>query len=388
MPASQFAAALVTELARHPALASNGRPLWIVAPVERSAYLDAIEAAAASQPFLRGYLRYWLRYPSSSPAPGTWYDELATAAQSGRYGVLLHFQSENLMGAVVHAHTVGLAVGIYGVPGPGHGDAVMASLREDVDFISTDYHVGRARTLVQAADVIAWFNAADADCVSGGELVVHQNDEDVAGGLSIAWQRELGVAATSTKYGSPELSQLPSGDSLAGRALRYAGSEILDLYTLPTSQVLMTATARPTGTRLGILITGHNPFVWGNSTALQSIAGLGSQRTITYANTQAAADNTCSSANGKFTGKLDATSSFVVSYVYDTTVGGALLINGGCAGSHVADGPATSIDTRKWYVGGIGETTDPLGGFYFFEGFIQQVMIAHWKSHVSDGVNP
>jgi len=93
------------------------------------------------------------------------------------------------------------------------------------------------------------------------------------------------------------------------------------------------------------------------------------------------------STNNRFGGKLNGGDSFATVYAYDTATGGSFLINHQCAGAHRAHGNATTKSGEKWYVGGVGGTNDPNGGYHFFRGYIQQVMIAHWSAHNTDGVN-
>jgi len=386
--ATSFAVALLNLLNQHRGLIKNGRPLIVIAPQARRTYLTALKQQADAYPFLRTYLRYYVRFPSPAPSVAAWYDQIDAEAAAGFHGVQLHYQSTSLFGGAMYARSKGMAVGLYGVQGPQHGDVVIGTMREDVDWISTKVNAAKARLIVQKADVIGWFNAGDADCLSGSTLSIYRNDTATSGGSPAKTTRTLGVAATSNAYGSPSVGDFGADQDLVGKVLSFSGKEILDLYERHTTAFLMSAATNidpPTGA--GTWFSGDGWFFGSTSSATVASTFSGGNDGVAYQNGQAAPDNKCQSANGLFGGTLNGGDSFVLTYAYDPAAGGGMLANHLCAGGHPPLGNVTTTSGAKWYVGGVGNTNDPLGSYYFYEGHIQQVMIAHWGAHNTDGVN-
>ncbi len=80
-------------------------------------------------------------------------------------GVELEYRTSDLFGKIQQAKALGLGVGLYTVP-ESMGEAYLSALREDVDFLTTDYDLGatakatNVRALVQEKTALVYLNTA------------------------------------------------------------------------------------------------------------------------------------------------------------------------------------------------------------------------------------
>jgi glycerophosphoryl diester phosphodiesterase len=90
-------------------------------------------------------------------------NDIRTTKNLGFHGVELEYRMDDLFGALMQAKLLGLGVGVFTTP-PSLGEVYVSALREDVDFITTDYDSGAtpvatsARALVQEATSLLYMN--------------------------------------------------------------------------------------------------------------------------------------------------------------------------------------------------------------------------------------
>lgn len=90
-------------------------------------------------------------------------NDIRTTKNLGFHGVELEYRMDDLFGALMQAKLLGLGVGVFTTP-PRLGEVYLSALREDVDFITTDYDNGAtpvatsARALVQEATSLLYMN--------------------------------------------------------------------------------------------------------------------------------------------------------------------------------------------------------------------------------------
>ncbi len=161
-------------------------------------------------------------------------DEIAQAAVSGYGMVEFHYQDRDLFGKLVYARSLGLGINVWTVPVP-MGEVFVTGLREEVDAITTDWPVDKARAAVEEDNVLVYLNTWDQP--HDGDTVTWHKEDD---GLSLA-----GINGPDRPSGE----EWGVGQGLFGTVLAFEpeGSQHLPLYDadcLPDSGVFVTAAVR------------------------------------------------------------------------------------------------------------------------------------------------
>jgi len=193
-----FAKALFNVIDKTPSVARNGRPLWVRATYSNRAYLQALAAEAKRRTVAGPYVRFVVADPGGDAA--VFYSQQLTGASLDfADAVSVDYRHPNALYRLERLRSAGKAAILEEVPGPGHGEMVLAALRERADAIITNYRADQARRIVTRQDVGIFFSGNDIS-TDGRFLTVH----GVQNAKAITWQQELDKL-TSLSNGTPVL---------------------------------------------------------------------------------------------------------------------------------------------------------------------------------------
>ena len=156
---------------------------------------------------------------------------IAQSCQDGFQGVEFHYQDSNLFGKIVFARSLGLGVNLWTIP-VSLGEVFLAGLREEVDALTVDYPVDKARQVVEDKNLLVYLNSWPRDGDEG----------------TVLWSEGGGALreAPTDQPGTPAYKFLDVGEELFGGVLELdAGKrEVVTFYdadNLPGEGYLITA---------------------------------------------------------------------------------------------------------------------------------------------------
>jgi hypothetical protein len=280
----------------------------------------------------------------------------------GFQGVEFEYRMPSLFGALMQAKLLGLGVGVYTLPAS-MGEAYLSALREDVDFMTTDYDRGAtakassARALVQESTSLLYMNTAQqtaypltykrtgtADSSVGEsngtpmlEVLAVTSDEDRVGGSMVF-------------EGAQSVTTWDADNAAAGGFLVTAVVNFDDLTPAATASIVAKSDAggfalEQTGTvlRFGVYVGG----------------------TYTYATAPLSAFN--------------GTDSYFIVGAYDGDGAVRLWVNNVERTASASISGGVGLDNSPVVIG-----ADPQGATnrrFFFKGKIQQVIVQKWRNH-------
>jgi hypothetical protein len=351
----------VLRAARDHGYASAGRPLFLRAFLDggnRHQHLVRAKSLLAATEFagIRDHVRFHALVQSNVRAG------IRTAKSLGFHGVELEHKMTSLFGAMQQAKLLGLGVGVYTQPAS-MGELYLSALREDVDFITTDYdraatpNASSVRSLVQEATSLLYMNTAQQSAFPLVYKRTNATDSSVNAGTGVPTLEWLSVTSDEDRVGgSMVFAGAQSvgtwdGDNLsAGGFLVSAVVNFDDLTSGATAAIVAKSDSggfalEQAGTllRFGVYVNG----------------------TYSYATTPLSAFN--------------GTDSYFIVGAYDGNGAVRLWVN------NVEKTPSASV------AGGVGTNTspivigaDPQGATtrrYFFKGKVQQAMVQRWRDH-------
>ena len=292
---------------------------------------------------------------------------IAQSRQDGFQGVEFHYQDSNLFGMLTFARSLGLGINVWTIP-VSLGEVFLAGLREEVDALTVDYPVDKARQVVEDKNLLVYLNAWPRD---GSQNTVFWRDG--AGALH---------EAPTSHPGTPDYSLWGTGRSLFGGVLDLDASnkEIVTFYdadNIPRQGYFITAVVEFDDLALadgetsailskadsgGFALELHNPIGSGG-TVLRFGVYVGG---YVYGTVPASLLNT--------------TDSFLLTGAYDGDGGVWLWVN------HSSDNL-----TKDQASGGVGWNSSPVllgadpqgvgGSRFHFSGKVQQAQVQAWGSH-------
>ncbi|XZG68721.1 LamG-like jellyroll fold domain-containing protein [Chitinibacteraceae bacterium HSL-7] len=144
--------------------ASAGRPVFLRAFLDgNNRHQHLVRAKALLQQSEFAGIRDHIRFHAL--IEGDIRNRIRSAKSLGFDGIELQYQTANLFGALQQARQLGLGVGVYTTPAS-MGELYLSALREDVDFITTDYDLGSnpeassARALIEESTSLMYLNTA------------------------------------------------------------------------------------------------------------------------------------------------------------------------------------------------------------------------------------
>jgi len=142
---------------------------------------------------------------------------IAQSLQDGFQGVEFHYQDSNLFGKLVFARSLGLGINVWTIP-VSLGEVFLAGLREEVDALTVDYPVDKARQVVEDNNLLIYLNAWPRDGTQG----------------TVLWTDGTGLIheAPTGHPGTPDYNLWGAGESLFGGVLELDASnqEIVTFY--------------------------------------------------------------------------------------------------------------------------------------------------------------
>jgi glycerophosphoryl diester phosphodiesterase len=327
--------------------------------------------AALRDPAFRA-LRPWIKLnelfsKNQVASIATFQQLIAQSRQDGFHGVEFHYQDSNLFGKIVYARSLGLGVNLWTIP-VSLGEVFLAGLREEVDALTVDYPVDKARQVVQDRNLLLYLNAWPGDGSLG----------------TVQWWNGIGVLreALTGHPGTPDYSSCSVGEELFGGVLDLEASkqEIVKFYdadNVPWQGYFITAVVKFDDLALadgetsailskadsgGFALELHNPIGSG-TTVLRFGVYVGG---YVYGTVPVSVLNT--------------TDSFLLTGAYDGDGGVWLWVN------HSSDNL-----TKGQAFGGVGLNNSPVllgadpqgtaSSRFHFSGKVQQVQVQRWGQH-------
>jgi len=327
--------------------------------------------AALRDPAFRA-LRPWVKLnelfsKNQVASIATFQQMIAQSRQDGFHGVEFHYQDSNLFGKIVFARSLGLGVNIWTIP-VSMGEVFVAGLREDVDALTVDYPVDKARQVVEDKNLLLYLNSWPRDGI-----------QDV-----VLWTDGAGMLreAPTGHPGTPDYNFWNVGSGLFGDVLEFDANnqEIVTFYdadNIPWQGYFITAVVKFDDLALadgetsailnksdsgGFALELHNPIGSG-ATVLRFGVYVGG---YLYGSVPASLLNT--------------TDSFLLTGAYDGDGGVWLWVN------HSSDNL-----TKDQAFGGVGLNNSPVllgadpqgvgSSRFHFSGKVQQVQVQAWGAH-------
>ena len=349
----------VLRTVRDKGYAAAGRPVFLRAFMDgRHQHLVRAQALLATSEFagIRDHIRLHTLIESDIR------NNIRATKSLGFDGVELQYQTSDLFGKLEQARQLGLGAGIYTVPAS-MGEAFISALREDVDFITTDYDLAatalssNVRALVQENTSLVYLNAArqsayplsyrrtntadyalaSSNTMPGLEWLAVTSDEDRIGGSMVftgtqsvtTWDADNATDGGFLVTAVVNFDDLTSGGTASIVAKSDAGGFALEQAGMQL--------------RFGVHVNG------GYSYATTPLIGL----------------------NG--------TNSYFIIGAYDGNGAVRLWVNNVERMASASISGGVTLNNSPVVIG-----ADPQGATdrrYFFKGKIQQVMVQKWRNH-------
>jgi len=339
--------------------AKAGRPVFLRAFMDgRHQHLVRAKALLAQSEFasIRDHVRFHTLIESNIRS------NIRTTKSLGFDGVELEYRMTSLFGALMQAKMLGLGVGVYTTPAS-MGELYLSALREDVDFITTEYDRGATALPIQSRALIAESTS-----------LVHMNTAQ-----QTAWP--LTYARTnSTRYGiaqsatTPALEQLAvtSDEDRVGGSMVFSGTQSVTTWQ---------ADNETNGGFMVSAVVNFDDLTSGATAAIiakSDSGGFALEQAGTLLRFGVYVNGGYQYATAPLS-LFNGTDSYFIVGAYDGNGAVRLWVN------NVERTPSVSVS------GGVGLNTspivigaDPQGATdrrYFFKGKIQQVMVQRWRDH-------
>ncbi|QET05232.1 hypothetical protein FOB72_24705 [Cupriavidus pauculus] len=339
--------------------AKAGRPVFLRAFMDgRHNHLVRAKALLAQSEFagIRDYVRFHTLIESDIR------NNIRTTRSLGFHGVELEYRMTSLFGALMQAKMLGLGVGVYTTPAS-MGELYLSALREDVDFITSDYDRGAAPLATSARALIAEPTS-----------LVHMNAAQQTA-WPLTYARTNGTRyAINQSASTPTLEQLSvaSDEDRVGGSMVFAGAQSATTWQADND------------TNGGIMVSAVVNFDDLTSGATAAIVaksdsgGFALEQAGTLLRFGVYVNGGYQYATAPLS-LFNGTDSYFIVGAYDGNGAVRLWVN------NVERTPSVSV------TGGVGLNTspivigaDPQGATdrrYFFQGKIQQVMVQRWRDH-------
>ena len=339
--------------------ASAGRPVFLRAFMDgRHQHLVRAKTLLAQSEFagIRDYVRFHTLIESDIR------NNIRSTKSLGFDGVELEYRMSSLFGAVEQAKLLGLGVGVYTTPAS-MGELYLSALREDVDFITSDYDRGTSPLAISARGLI-----------TESSSLLHMNTAAQTA-YPLSYKR---TSATTTSVGQSNATPALEVLSVSSDEDRVGGSMVFD-----GTQAISTWDADNEASG-GFLVSAVVNFDDLSSGATQSLVAKSDSGG--FALEQAGSVLRFGVyVNGAYTyataplSSFNGTDSYFIVGAYDGNGAVRLWVN------NVEQTASASI------AGGVGQNNspvvigaDPQGATdkrYYFKGKIQQVMVQRWRNH-------
>lgn len=288
----------------------------------------------------------------------------------GFHGVEFHYQTANLFSALKYAESLDLGINLWTIP-ISVGEVYIASMRDEVDALTVDYPIAKARQVVLDDNGLVYLNAWDTPA-SSTNITWFAKNSSVSSTMSL------------TPSNRPSLVEMGPGQSLFGSTLRFFGGQAIPLYDAdndPNAGFLVSAVVRfdrtipPDGET--DVIVGKAEYA-GFSLELFNPTGGGSGDAVLRFGVR---------VDGKYhyakypASKLQIGPSYLITGAYDGNGDVWLWVNNSAADT---DKPGTLNEGVAQNDVPITIGADPQGDGsvrYHFNGYVQMALVQKWADH-------
>lgn len=349
----------VLRTVRDKGYAAAGRPVFLRAFMDgRHQHLVRAQALLAGSEFagIRDHVRFHTLIESDIR------NNIRATRNLGFDGVEFQYQTADLFGKLEQARQLGLGVGVYTVPAT-MGEAFISALREDVDFITTDYDLAatplatNVRALAQESTSLVYLNTAAQSAYPLSYRRTNTADYSLASGSTMPALEWLSVTSDEDRIGgsmvftgAQSVTTWDADNAADGGFLVTAVVNFDDLTSGATASIVAKSDAggfalEQAGTQLrfGVHVNGG----------------------YTYATTPLIG--------------LNGTNSYFIIGAYDGNGAVRLWVNNVERTASVPVSGGVTLNNSPVVIG-----ADPQGATdrrYFFKGKIQQVMVQKWRNH-------
>lgn len=340
--------------------ASAGRPAFLRGFMDgRHNHLVRAKALLANTEFagIRNYIKFHTLIESNIRA------NIRATKDLGFHGIELKYTMASLYGALMQAKMLGLGAGVYTAPAS-MGELYISAMREDVDFITTDYDRGAtalatsARALVQEGTSLVYMNTAQQTA------------------FPLNYQRTAATPGYSVSAGAGvptlEVLDVASDEDRVGGSMVFAGAQSVGTYDADNATdggFLVTAVVN-----FDDLSSGDTAAIVAKSDA----GGFALEQAGTSLRFGVHVGGTYYYATTPLSG-LNGTDSYFIVGAYDGSGAVRLWVNNAEKTASVSVTGGVTANNSPVVIG-----ADPQGATdrrYFFKGKIQQVMVQKWRNH-------
>lgn len=287
---------------------------------------------------------------------------IRTTQSLGFHGVELEYRMPDLFGALMQAKLLGLGVGVYTAPAS-LGELYLSALREDVDFITTDYDRGAtplatsARALVQEPSSLLYMNTGP------------QTAYPLSYKRSNATHYSVGQTA-----GAPTLEVLPanSDEDRVGGSMVFAGGQSIGTWDADNASgegFLVSAVVN-----FDDLTSGGTGAILAKSDA----GGFALEQAGTQLRFGVHVGGSYAYATAPLSG-FNGTNSYFIVGAYDGNGAVRLWVDNTEKTASASISGGVGLNNSPVVIG-----ADPQGATdrrFYFNGKIQQVMVQRWRNH-------
>lgn len=343
--------------------ASEGRPVFLRAFWENSSsrHQHLIRAKALLQNTEFAGIRNYVRFHTLIQTDIR--NRIRGTKDLGFHGIELKYTTPSLYGPLMQAKLLGLGAGVYTTPAS-MGEVYISAMREDVDFITTDYDrdatakATSVRGLVQEASSLMYMNAGQ----QSGSPLTHMRTNATS----------YNAAADGATAPGFELLSVTSDEDRVGGSMVFAGAQSYTTYDADNASAdgfLVTA------------VVNFDDLTSGATAALVAKSDAGGF-TLEQAGTQLRFGVYVNGAYTYATAPLSSfngTDSYFIIGAYDGSGAVRLWVNNAEATASASVSGGVGLNGSPVVIG-----ADPQGVTtrrYFFKGKLQQAMVQKWRNH-------
>jgi hypothetical protein len=197
----------------------NGRPVFVRIFYNAISYLKAIQNAKKDYPLIQNYLRFSVLYtPRDDLSVAAFQNKINNEVKLNNFHFAeFNFLTRNLLSLFKFTQNLNLGVGLYTLPAT-HGAKVhIASMREEVNQITTDYHLSSARIVAEQKNTMAYVNSSNCSSSSDSTVSVKKN---LRIGVT-STEVDLNKQSQADQFGFPPLLYDSAGEDRFGCSLDF-----------------------------------------------------------------------------------------------------------------------------------------------------------------------
>lgn len=342
--------------------ASAGRPVFLRAFYEaspsRHQHLVRAKALLANTEFagIRSYVKFHTLIESDIR------NRIRSTKDLGFHGIELKYTTSSLFGPLEQARLLGLGAGIYTAPAA-LGELYISAMREDADFITTDYDRGptpvatSVRGLVQEATSLVYMNTAQQTAFPLTYRRTNTTNYSVSSGAGVPTLEVLSVT---------------SDEDRVGGSMVFSGAESVTTYDADNAS---------TGGFLVTAVVNFDDLTSGATAALVAKSDAGGftlEQSGTTLRFGVYVNGAYTYATAPLSG-FNGTDSYFIVGAYDGAGAVRLWVNNTEKTASASISGGVGLNDSPVVIG-----ADPQGATtrrYFFKGKIQQVMVQKWRNH-------